>query len=205
MNDNIQYADVTVRIPNLDGDGIAETHTVKVPVTIDPHTGEQMLTEEAIELIETTKARYMGLLLAPEIKKMRERLGFSQKRISEIFQSGEKSWTRWETGRTRPSRMVNVLLRLVYEGKVFVSDLIAQRKESVNWRKNFPPRLQRPTVTQVVAQVKVSYENELACSGGGVGIPPPEFSCPNTMFRIACCFNPMFRIGLSNHFFAVNK
>ena len=185
MTENKRYANVTVRIPNLEGDGIAETHTVEVPVTIDPHSGEEMLTGEAVEIIETTKARYMGLLLASEIKKMRERLGFSQKRISELFQSGEKIWTRWETGRTRPSRMVNVLLRLVYEGKVFVSDLIAQRKESVNWRENFRPRLQRPTVTQAMAHVKVSYETELVCSGGGGGMgipPPPDFYYPHPMF-----------------------
>ena len=125
---NTRSAEVTIRIPNLNQDGIAETHILKVPVTLDPHTGEEMLTEEAIDIIETAKARYMGLLQPSEIKKLRERLGLTQKQISALLQSGEKSWTRWETGKARPSRMVNVLLRLIYEGKVLASDLIALRK-----------------------------------------------------------------------------
>lgn len=178
MSDNIKYVDVTVRIPNLDGDGISETHTVQVPVTIDPHTGEDLLTERAVEIIDNTKARYMGLLLAPEIKKMRERLGLTQKRISELVQSGEKSWTRWETGRARPSRMVNVLLRLIYEGRVFISDLIAQRKPGFDWRKNFHPRFSR---TMVVAQVKVNVGLE-QLSPAVTGLSPPQFAC--SLFRL---------------------
>jgi len=166
MNNDLKYTNVVVNIPNLDGDGIVETHSVKVPVTIDPHTGEELLTEEAIRLMDDTKARYMGLLLPPEFKKMRERLGLTQKRISELLQSGEKSWTRWESGRSRPSRMVNVLLRLIYEGKVFVSDLIAQRNQGVNWRKmiKFQPQTQRPEIAEC-DQAKWAY--------AGSGLSPP--------------------------------
>jgi DNA-binding transcriptional regulator YiaG len=118
-----KFAEVQVRIPNLEGDAVAETHTIRVPVTIDPSTGEELLTEEAVEMIETTKARYMGLLLPEEIKSLRQRLGLTQKRMSELLQSGEKSYTRWETGAGRPSRMVNLLLRLLYEGKLSVEAL----------------------------------------------------------------------------------
>jgi len=153
----VKYADVVVRIPNLEGDGIAETHRVRVPVTIDPHTGDEMLTEEAVELIDNTKARYMGLLLAEEIKEMRERLGLTQKRMSVLLQAGEKSYTRWESGRARPSRMVNVLLRLLYEGKVFVSDLVAQREEGVNWRNKM---VCRPQWEQPYAVSGVEFNDE---------------------------------------------
>ena len=157
MTDNLKQTTVPVSIPSLDGDEIAETHYLQVPVRIDPHTGEEMLTEEAIQLIEDAKARYMGLLLAGEIREMRKRVGLTQRRISELFQAGEKSWTRWESGRARPSRMVNVLLRLVYEGKVFISDLIAQRKQGINWREKvvFKPQwkpAQSTTQTSQVAQ-----------------------------------------------------
>jgi DNA-binding transcriptional regulator YiaG len=155
MSDEIRYTDALVRIPNLDGDGIAETLTVQIPVTIDPNTGEELLTERAIEIIDNAKARHMGLLLPPEIKKLRERVELTQKKISELVQSGEKSWTRWETGKARPSRMVNVLLRLIYEGKVFISDLVAQRNQGINWRAKvrFQPRLEPPIlVSQIAAQ-----------------------------------------------------
>jgi DNA-binding transcriptional regulator YiaG len=135
MNNDAKYVEVPVRIPNLEGDGIAETKMVRVPVTIDPHTGEELLTEEAVELIDNTKARYLGLLLPDEIRKMRVRVGLTQKQMSGLLQAGEKSYTRWESGYARPSRMVNVLLRLLYEGKVFVCDLVAQREQGVDWRE----------------------------------------------------------------------
>jgi DNA-binding transcriptional regulator YiaG len=177
-----------VRIPNLDGDGIAETLTAQVPVTIDPHTGEELMTEQALEIIENTKARHMGLLLAPELKKLRERLGLTQKRISELVQSGEKSWTRWETGKARPSRMVNVLLRLIYEGKVFVSDLVAQRKPGVDWRKNFHPQF--TAMNELTPQTwTVAQGQQWPVCPVGTGLPPPASACLS--LRLELC-HPSF-------------
>jgi len=146
MNNPVKHAKYNVRIPNLDGDAVAETVPITVPVTLDPVTGEELLTEEAIELIETTKARHMGLLLPGEIKELRERLALTQSEMSELIQAGEKSYTRWESGRARPSRMVNVLLRLLYEGKVSASDLASQREQGINWRENarYSPQWDRP-------------------------------------------------------------
>jgi DNA-binding transcriptional regulator YiaG len=134
MNNPVKYAAFNVHIPNLEGDAASEIVPVIVPVTIDPHTGEELLTPEAIELIETTKARYMGLLLPGEIREMRERLGLTQKQISTLLQAGEKSYTRWESGRARPSRMVNVLLRLLYEGRISVDVLGGLNKPSPELR-----------------------------------------------------------------------
>ncbi len=152
MNNPVKYAKFNVHIPNLEGDGVSEIVPVQVPVTIDPHNGEELLTPEAIELIENTKARYMGLLLPSEIRKMREQLGLTQKEMSALLQAGEKSYTRWESGRARPSRMVNVLLRLLFEGKVFVSDLESQQAQGINWREKVvcQPQMGQPyKVTQL--------------------------------------------------------
>lgn len=195
MNDEVKYADVLVRIPNLDGDGIAETLTVQVPVTIDPNTGEELLTEKAIEIIDNTKARYMGLLLAPEIKKIRERHGLTQKRISELVQSGEKSWTRWETGKARPSRMVNVLLRLIYDGKVFIEDLIAQRKHNLNWRKYWfnNNKFSRPVSAAVsLPLASVDLEQKQLCPVG-TGFSPPQYTCAN--FDLDFCKTLLFAVN----------
>ena len=54
-----------VHIPNLDGDGIAETIRIEVPVRVDAESGEEILTPDAHELIEKTKARifHLGYLL----------------------------------------------------------------------------------------------------------------------------------------------
>lgn len=101
---------------------------MQVPVTLDPYTGEELLTAQAVEIIETTKARYMGLLLPHEIREMRERLGVTPKRMAELLQMGKQTYTLWESGRARPSRTVNVLLRLIFEGKVSLAVLEELRK-----------------------------------------------------------------------------
>ena len=67
-----------VHIPNLDGDAIVETVRIQVPVRIDPESGEEILTPEAYQLIEKTKARRMGLMLPNEIRDLRERLQLTQ-------------------------------------------------------------------------------------------------------------------------------
>ncbi len=109
---------VTMPIPALDGKSIAETVTVEVPCTIDRTTGEEILGPEALETMDRVKARYMGLLLPSEIKKLRTAMGLSQKDMCELLQIGAKSYSRWETGRERPSRSLNLLLRAIWDGKV---------------------------------------------------------------------------------------
>lgn len=56
-----------------------------------------------------TQARYMGLMSAGEIKALRQRFDLSQREMSEFLQIGAKSYTRWGSGRARPSRSMNVL------------------------------------------------------------------------------------------------
>jgi DNA-binding transcriptional regulator YiaG len=107
-----------VHIPNLDGTGIAETIQVKVPAWRDPKDGEVYLDAEATAILDKVKARHMGLLLPEQIKALRKGLGLTQPQISELLQIGEKTWTRWETGRERPSRSINVLLFALNDGKL---------------------------------------------------------------------------------------
>lgn len=135
MNPETRYVDFKVMIPNLEGDAIAETVTVQAPVTICPHSGDEMLTVEAFEIIDTTKARYMGLLLPAEIGKLRQRHGLTQRQMSDLLQVGEKSYTRWETGWSRPSRVINVLLRALDEGKVTLEWLNSLQRRSFSWSK----------------------------------------------------------------------
>jgi DNA-binding transcriptional regulator YiaG len=127
MKPKVYTVEEEVLIPNLEGDGIAERIKVKIPVVRDAHTGETVLTEEAFRILETIKARHMGLLLPDQIKSLRTRLRLTQKEMSQLLQAGEKSYTRWETGRARPSRMVNVLLRLLDSGDISIEALRRQR------------------------------------------------------------------------------
>src|ERR1051326_6840010 len=152
---------IVVQIPDADGK-IVETTTVTVPVTKDPETGELLLSSEAIEIIETEKARYMGLLLPSEILDLRERLGLTQKGISRLLQIGEKSYTRWESGRARPSRVINVLLRLLYDGRIDVEDLRSLNRHRFDWRKVVScPELFNP-LQPVRIESKQTYKKEQA-------------------------------------------
>jgi DNA-binding transcriptional regulator YiaG len=96
--------------------------TIEVPAWKAPD-GEIYLDDEAHDKIDQTKARLMGILSPAEIKNLRKRLGLTQKRISELLQIGEKSWTRWETGRERPSRAINLLLCALNDGKIDAASL----------------------------------------------------------------------------------
>lgn len=132
-----------VLIPNLDGTNIAER--IKVPVTLewDEEVNEWLLTPEAHQVIEETKARRIGLLLPAQLKELRERYEYTQKVMGELFQVGEKSWTRWESGKHRPSRSINLIIRALYEGEISVNYLLK--------RAGKPPR-----------EVKAVAEKELA-------------------------------------------
>ena len=119
--------EVPVAIPTLDGKGVAETVMVKVPCTVDPVTGEQLLDGDALAELDRVKARHMGLLQPEQIHQMRVDLGLTQKDISELLQLGAKSYTRWESGNERPSRSMNILLRGIADGKLTVDYLRSLR------------------------------------------------------------------------------
>lgn len=116
-----------VHIPSLDEEGISEIITIDVQVWTDPGTGEQVLTPESLDLIEKTQARHMGLMTAEEMKALRARLGLSQHEISDLLQIGAKTYTRWESGRDRPSRSMNVMLCALRDGQLGIPYLRALR------------------------------------------------------------------------------
>jgi DNA-binding transcriptional regulator YiaG len=125
--------EMPVHIPTADGKAIAETIMVTVDAIKDPRTGEVYLSGEALEELSRVKARHMGLLLPSEIQAMRERLGFTQKEMSELLAIGDKSYTRWETGRERPSKSMNRLLVALWEGRLSIGDLQAMRQPVFSW------------------------------------------------------------------------
>lgn len=122
---------VPVKIPTQDGNGIAETIEVEVTAYQNPADGEIYLDGDALEVLDNVKARHMGLILPDGIKELRERLDLTQKEISGLLQIGEKTWTRWETGRERPSRSMNLLLQAVYDGKIDTNYLQIMRDPSL--------------------------------------------------------------------------
>lgn len=125
--------DFEVAIPNPERTKIVERLTIQVPVERDPSTGEEILTTEALDLIEETQARHMGLLLPDEIRALRTTLGLTQRQFGELLQVGEKTATRWENGRGRPSRSLNVLLCALRDGKLPLLYLENLQDPSTDW------------------------------------------------------------------------
>jgi len=131
-----RYPDTTevpVTIPTLDGKSVAETITITVPCRIEAKTGEAILGGEALRMIDKVKARHMGLLLPDEMRMLRDRLRLNQGEISELLQIGAKTYTRWENGRERPSRSMNILLRSLWDGKIDVGYLRSVKDTEFNW------------------------------------------------------------------------
>src|SRR5262245_20126493 len=120
----IKSEEFEVVVPKADGSGIAERVKVTVPVRWDEELEDWLMTAEAHEIIDNAKARLMGLLLPEQFRELRERYGFSQREMGELFQVGEKSWTRWETGKHRPSRSISLFVRALYEEELSLNYLL---------------------------------------------------------------------------------
>ena len=125
--------EMPVHIPTPDGTKVAETIMVKVPAHKDPATGEVYLTGEALQMLDKAKARRMGVLLPREIKKLRDQFDLSQREMSSILGIGEKTYTRWETGRERPSHSLNRLLVALWEGRLNLASLRSMRQPPFPW------------------------------------------------------------------------
>jgi DNA-binding transcriptional regulator YiaG len=131
---HIENREFKVSVPTVDGEDIAELVSIFIPMEWDPELEEWLMTEEGLKKVEDTKARHMGLLLPHELKALRERLGLTQKEISEVLQIGEKVWSPWENGRLRPSRSMNLLLRALEDGKITVDYLKAVSQPILSWK-----------------------------------------------------------------------
>jgi DNA-binding transcriptional regulator YiaG len=107
--------DFTLQIPDAEGK-IVRRVKIKVPVEWDEAIGEWMMTPEALRMVEDAKAREMGLIMPEEMKALRKSLGLTQAQIGALFQVGGKSWTRWESGKYRPNRVISLLIRAVADG-----------------------------------------------------------------------------------------
>lgn len=138
--------ETTVAIPDSEG-AIAYQVTITVPAWQDDD-GEVYFATEAQDLIDSTKARHMGLLSADKLKALRQRLRLSQAEISKLLQIGEKSWTRWESGKEYPTRSMNVLIRAFHDGMLTISYLQSLHPDSA--QKLFPwDHVQRELTYQI--------------------------------------------------------
>jgi DNA-binding transcriptional regulator YiaG len=136
-----------VSVPTLDGAHVAEWVDIEIPMEWDEDVGEWLMTEEGLQQVEETKARYMGLLLPHELRALRERLDMTQAQIGELLQIGQKTWTRWETGKGRPSRSVNLLLKALHDRELSTEYLRRATRHGSAWSNIIPFTTKKASVS----------------------------------------------------------
>lgn len=130
---HIETRPYQVAIPNGDGSAVAYEVKVEVPMEWSAAANDWLITNEAEAIIEATKARHMGLLTADEMIALRERLQLTQAEMGELLCIGEKTWTRWESGRHRPTQSMNLLIRALAVGLLSTYDLRWLRNPQIDW------------------------------------------------------------------------
>ena len=116
-----------IYIPATENRAAIKVDTIRIEIITDS-LGNEMVTPASTTLIEKTQARYMGLMVAEDIRSLRDRLGLSQDQLSDALGCGKKSLSRWENGREYPSQLVNTLLRLLEGDQVTLADLRSVRQ-----------------------------------------------------------------------------
>lgn len=112
-----------IHIPDADGELTERIVSIDVPVLWDEIIQEWVLSEEAHEIIDKRKAQELGLLSPGQLRELRARHLQNQKQMGALFQVGEKSWSRWESGKHRPTRSINLLIRALYDGEISINYL----------------------------------------------------------------------------------
>lgn len=74
--------------------------------------GECVLPPELICRLDEARYVRLGLLRPDEIKAVRDRAGLTQAQMCEKLGIGEKTYTRWETGRSIQNKSNDTLIRL---------------------------------------------------------------------------------------------
>ncbi len=89
--------------------------------------GERILSPELSHAIEALRYERLGLLTPEEIKAVRDRTGLSQEEMSKLIGVGDKTYTRWESGRSIQNKSSDNLIRAVDLDRTLFLQLEAQR------------------------------------------------------------------------------
>lgn len=89
--------------------------------------GEQILGAHLEAALEDQRYMRLGLLRPEGIKEVRKRAGLTQTEMAQFVGVGEKTYTRWESGRSLQNRSNDNLIRLADEHPELFLQLEAQR------------------------------------------------------------------------------
>ena len=89
--------------------------------------GEQILGPALEVALEDQRYKRLGLLRPEEIRAVRKRAGLTQMEMAQFVGLGEKTYTRWESGRSLQNRSSDNLIRLADQHPELFIQLEAQR------------------------------------------------------------------------------
>lgn len=90
--------------------------------------GEQILPPELDRAIDDESRRRQGLLTPREIREIRERTCLSQEDMARLLGIGDKTYARWEAGRSCQNKSSDYLIRLADRNPGLLSVLEARRR-----------------------------------------------------------------------------
>jgi putative zinc finger/helix-turn-helix YgiT family protein len=89
---------------------------------------EDILSSELDAAINRERYRRMGLLPSNEIRRVREKTGLSAVDMSHLLGVGEKTYTRWENGRSLQTKASDTLIRLIDKNAEMFALVDAERE-----------------------------------------------------------------------------
>jgi putative zinc finger/helix-turn-helix YgiT family protein len=92
--------------------------------------GETLLSPELLGKLDKQRYARLGLLTPAEIRAIRENAGLTQFQISEKLGIGEKTYTRWESGKSLQNKSSDNLIRLFAMNPMSFERLESQRNFS---------------------------------------------------------------------------
>jgi putative zinc finger/helix-turn-helix YgiT family protein len=90
--------------------------------------GEDIIPRELDNALDRERYRRLGLLLPKEIRYVREKTGLSAVNMSHLLGVGEKTYTRWENGRSLQTKASDTLIRLIDKNPEEFATLAAERE-----------------------------------------------------------------------------
>lgn len=125
-----------------------------------PACGETILPPELGNELENIRYDRLGLLRPEAIRAVRERSGLSQADMAALVGVGDKTYTRWESGRSLQNKSSDNLIRLAADFPEVFAQLEAQRD----------PRRQQRIADYLDSLADRKGGNELAMAAHGAEI-----------------------------------
>lgn len=88
---------------------------------------ENVIGHELNQAIERVQYQRLGLLTPEQIRQIREKSGLTATEMSQLLNAGDKSFTRWENGKSIQNKSTDTLLRLIDQHPELFAEINAQR------------------------------------------------------------------------------